>query len=195
MKNYNLIIATFVCLTVACTPVQPVQEVVNEPSFGAPEDAERIRSLEEEHTLLKAGYADSVNAGFITDDSFKGSARRDARTMINGAEIAINYGSPGKRGRVLWNGLVSYNQVWVSGSHWATAVHFGREVIVAGERIAEGTYALFTIPGEEMWTIILNENYDQHLAEDYDESLDVARLEVKPNTLDAPVQRLTYSIE
>lgn len=158
-------------------------------------ESDEMTRLEEEHQLFRSGYADSVNQGLIEEDKFAGSARREAKALIGEAEVAVNYGSPGKRGRVLWNGLVSYDQIWVSGSHWATAVSFTKDVLVAGTEVKAGTYAFFTIPGREKWTLILNENFDQHLAEDYDKNLDVVRISVMPQELPTVTQRLTYEVE
>lgn len=154
---------------------------------------QELSNLEKEHALFKVAYADSVNAGLL-EDTFKGSARREAKATMGETDITINYGSPGMRGRVIWNGLVSYDQVWVSGSHWATAVTFSKDVTINGTTVPAGMYGFFTIPGREEWTLILNKVYDQHLADEYDESEDVVRVKVAPELLDTPVQRLTYEI-
>ncbi|TVP50423.1 MAG: DUF2911 domain-containing protein [Mongoliibacter sp.] len=155
---------------------------------------EGISQLEQEHTLEKESYADSVNAGLV-EDTFKGSARREAKGSIGNADIIVNYGSPGKRGRVIWNGLVSYDQVWVSGSHWATAIDFSEDVMIGDTEVTAGMYGFFTIPGREEWTLILNKVYDQHLADDYEEEEDVVRITVTPEELEEEVQRLTYTVE
>lgn len=152
-----------------------------------------MSNLEKEHLLVRAGYADSVNKGLL-EDTIKGSSRREAKGNIGSTEITVNYGSPGVRGRVIWNGLVAYDQVWVAGSHWATAVTFSKDVVVGGTEVPAGTYGFFTIPGKETWTLILNSNYDMHLADEYQESQDVVRLMVMPELLDGPVQRLTYEV-
>lgn len=115
--------------------------------------------------------------------------------MVGPAHITINYGSPGVRGRVIWNGLVSYDQVWVSGSHWATAVEISTSIKVQDTEVPAGTYGFYTIPGKEEWTLILNKVYDSHLAEEYKEDNDVVRVTVTPEILEVPVQRLTYTIE
>ncbi|MDH3245470.1 MAG: DUF2911 domain-containing protein, partial [Saprospiraceae bacterium] len=52
----------------------------------------------------------------------------------------------------------------------------------------------FTIPGKEKWTVILNKNYEQHLADDYDPAEDVLRFEVVPTVLDEQVESLTYQV-
>ena len=197
----NVRSALLVMLIIAissCENVQPVQEATGlpDPDKVAQDEAmQREQRLGEEHALFREAYADSVNMGLIEKDSFTGSARRESRLATPKGEIVINYGSPGKRGRVLWNGLVSYDQVWVSGSHWATALTFPADVSIDGQRIPAGTYAFFTIPGREKWTLIVNENFDQHLAEDYEEELDLIRLEVDPIQLSETVQRLTYGLD
>ncbi len=58
-----------------------------------------------------------------------------------------------------------------------------------------GTYAFFSIPGKKEWTLILNKNYNQHLADDYTEKEDVVRVVVKAQTVKNAIQRLTYTID
>ncbi|ERM81439.1 hypothetical protein P872_09470 [Rhodonellum psychrophilum GCM71 = DSM 17998] len=173
-------------LLIACNPEKKEVETT------AP--TTEISQLEKEHLLEMVGYAESVNLGLV-DDTIKGSARREAKGSIGGTEVTINYGSPGKRGRTIWNGLVAYDQVWVSGSHWATAVTFSKDVVIDGTEVKAGTYAFFTIPGVSEWTVILNKNFDQHLADEYDEVEDLVRIIVQPKELDHEVQRLTYEVE
>ena len=48
---------------------------------------------------------------------------------------------------------------------------------------------------KDTWTIILNTNYDQHLADDYDEKLDVVRVKVTPKPLDALQEALRYDVQ
>lgn len=150
--------------------------------------------LEKEHELFRAGYADSVNLGLIEDNTFKSSSRRVATAEVGGTKVMINYGSPGKRGRVIWNGLVAYDQVWVTGAHWATAIEFSKDVKVNGTTIPAGMYGFFTIPNPNEWTLIINKRYDQHLADDYSDAEDVVRIKVKPENLTNLVQRLTYTV-
>ncbi|MGY6560772.1 MAG: DUF2911 domain-containing protein [Luteibaculaceae bacterium] len=161
----------------------------------APAEPSADEILAQEHALFMVAYADSVNAGLREDNAFKGSARREAVANLNGNKVTVNYGSPGKRGRVIWNGLVAYDQVWVSGSHWATAVTFSRPVVVNDVEVEPGMYAFFTVPGREFWEVMLNKNYNQHLADDYAEEDNVVSITTKPINLENTVQRLTYSIE
>ncbi|HEX2627970.1 MAG TPA: DUF2911 domain-containing protein, partial [Chitinophagaceae bacterium] len=150
----------------------------------------------EEHSLTTTAneYCESVNNGIIKEDTMKGSPHRTAMLTVHGTHVHIEYSSPGVKGRIVWGGLVSYDKVWVTGAHQATRVRFYNDVIVNTDTISKGTYALFTIPGETEWTVILNKNYDQHLTDEYDQKEDVLRLIVRPETHHF-TPRLTYGIE
>ena len=138
-------------------------------------------------------YADSINNGIIKEDTMKGSPHRIEMKTIRGNHIHIEYSSPGVKGRVIWGGLVAWDKVWVAGAHHATTVQFGRDVKIGTKKVKEGVYGLFAIPGREKWVFILNSNHDQHLTDEYKESEDVVRIEVKPEA-HSYTPRLTYKI-
>lgn len=140
------------------------------------------------------GYADSVNNGLIAKDTMKSSPKRVAMETVNNTHIHIEYGSPGVKGRMIWGGLVAYDQVWATGAHNATTIDFSTQVVIAGKKIPAGKYALFTIPGKNEWTIIINSRNKQHLADEYNAAEDLVRVKVKPQK-NKMTQRLTYAIE
>ncbi|RYD72389.1 MAG: DUF2911 domain-containing protein [Sphingobacteriales bacterium] len=139
-------------------------------------------------------YARNVNKGFVAD-TVKKAVPRLATAVIDSNEITIHYFSPGVRGRMIWGGLVPYEQVWVTGAHSATKISFTKAVKFGSMEIPAGSYAVFTIPGKDSWTFILNNNYRQHLADDYAEREDVLRIKIKPEQTTDTVQRLTYEIK
>jgi hypothetical protein len=129
-----------------------------------------------------------------TIDSSKKSIKAAAIGKIGKANVTINYHSPGVRKRVIWGGLVPYNDVWVTGAHSATNIVVDKAFKVENKIIPAGKYALFTIPGEEEWTVIINKNWEQHLADDYSTKDDVVRLKVTPVKKDNTLERLQYFI-
>lgn len=141
-----------------------------------------------------ADYPDMVNTGQIKEDTLKGSPIRVANGKTGSTEVKITYGSPGIRNRVIWGGVVPFDQVWVTGAHNATSITFSHDVIIDDTRIPKGTYAFFTIPGKEHWQVIINKNYQQHLADQYDTTEDLVRFTVSPDMLSEPTPRLTYEI-
>ena len=108
-------------------------------------------------------------------------------------DIEIVYSRPGVKNRTIYGGIVPYGQVWRTGANQATKVTFSTPVKLEGTDIPAGTYALFTIPGEKDWTIIINKNTAQWGAFQYNEKDDVARFKVTPVTLAETVE--TFTIE
>jgi hypothetical protein len=141
-----------------------------------------------------ASYAEDVNSGKIKKDDFIGSPNRKVSASFGNCNVTIKYSSPGVRGRTIWGKLVPYNKIWVTGANHATSIAFDKDVRINNRKIAAGTYALFTIPGEKEWVIVLNKNTDQHLTDDYSKTDDVLRFTVRATESPFIVQRLTYNI-
>lgn len=127
-------------------------------------------------------------------DTIKGSIPSEATATIGGAAIKINYHAPGVKDRVIWGGLVPYGQVWVTGAHMATSLETNKTLLIGDKELPAGKYAMFTIPKKDEWTVIINRNWEQHLADKYDEKDDVLRIQVKPETLNQHQERLKYEI-
>jgi hypothetical protein len=130
----------------------------------------------------------------LVKDTSKKSIKSMAYAIVRGDSIKINYHSPGVRNRIIWGGLVPYDEVWVTGAHDATTLEMPVAFIVNGKEIPAGKYALFTIPGKSEWIVIINKNWKQHLATEYDEKEDIVRLKVKP-VQNAHTERLQYFIQ
>jgi len=127
-------------------------------------------------------------------DTVKKSIPKEEHALIAGTHFTINYHAPAVRERTIWGGLVPYDEVWVTGAHSATSLKIDKDITINGTKVPAGKYALFTIPGKEQWTIIINRDWDQHLADEYDTREDVTRLQVKPQTLPTVQERLKYTI-
>lgn len=130
----------------------------------------------------------------LIKDTTKKSIKSMAYALVNGDSIKINYHSPGVRKRIIWGGLVPFDEVWVTGAHDATTLEMPKAFVVNGKEMPAGKYAFFTIPGEKEWTIIINKHWKQHLASEYDEKDDIVRVKVKPSTIEH-TERLQYFIE
>ena len=126
-------------------------------------------------------------------DTTKKSIKSMAIGLIGKDTVKIAYHSPGVRKRIIWGGLVPFDEVWVTGAHDATNIIINKPFSVAGKMIPPGKYALFTIPGTTEWTFIINKNWEQHLASAYDEKDDVIRLKVIPQVI-PHVERLQYFV-
>jgi len=108
-------------------------------------------------------------------------------------DITVVYSRPGVKGRAIFGGIVPYGIVWRTGANQATKISFSTPVKLEGTDIPAGTYALFTIPGEQEWTIIISTNANQWGAFQYNEKDDFARFKVTPITLSQGIE--TFTIE
>ena len=107
------------------------------------------------------------------------SPRAEFKTTLNeGQNIEVHYSAPSVRGRAIWGTLVPYGKVWRTGADEATTFETDKDILVAGEKLPKGKYALFTIPGEKEWTFIFNKDWKQWGTSSYDTSKDVLRVTV-----------------
>ncbi|MBS4044120.1 MAG: DUF2911 domain-containing protein [Chitinophagaceae bacterium] len=130
----------------------------------------------------------------LVKDTTKKSIKSMAFALVGSDSIKIKYHSPGVRKRIIWGGLVPYNEVWVTGAHDATTLEMPKAFVVDGKEIPAGKYAFFTIPDENEWVLIINKNWNQHLATEYDEKDDIVRIKVKPQN-HQHTERLQYFID
>ena len=98
--------------------------------------------------------------------------------LVNG-EITVTYSRPLARGRKVFGGLVPFDSLWRTGASGATTIHITEEIIIGDKTLNAGKYALFTIPGEKEWTIIINADTTLHGAFGYDSKKDIHRFKVK----------------
>lgn len=123
------------------------------------------------------------------------SPHTSAMAMIGDAHIHIDYSSPGVRGRIIFGGLLAFDQVWQAGAHRATWIETNKDLSIDGKILSAGKYGVFTIPSKREWTIIFNSNWDQHGKDDYDEKEDVIRFKVTPRLSDNITEHLVYKVE
>lgn len=128
------------------------------------------------------------------DDSGRASKNGMTAGEVGGADVTLEYGRPKVKGRTIWGGLVPYGKVWRTGADEATTITFDQNVTVEGEALPAGTYALFTIPGEEEWTVIFNKTAKQWGAYKYDEAEDALRVTVSPREGEM-VEEMEFAVE
>ena len=107
------------------------------------------------------------------------SPKETVEGSIDGTKVSIVYSRPSARGRKMLGDKEPFGQVWRTGANEATTIEFDKAVTIEGKSLPAGKYALFTIPGENEWTIIFNKEPKQWGAYKYKESDDVLRVAVK----------------
>lgn len=127
-------------------------------------------------------------------------------TVIDGNRVTLVYGRPfmkhPRTGQVrqIWGDLVPYGKVWRTGSDEATLLITQQPIELGGTTIPAGAYTLWTLPNEDGAKLIVNKQIgqwgaDRDLKKIYDEANDVARVDLKKDTLPAPAEQFTMAIE
>lgn len=123
------------------------------------------------------------------------SPHTSAMATVGDAHIHIDYSSPGVRGRIIFGGLLPYNEVWQAGAHMATWVETNKDLMIDGNELKAGKYGFFAIPSKGEWILIFNKRWNQHGKDEYDQNEDVLRFKIKPEIMNSITEHLTYVVE
>ncbi|MEP2936446.1 MAG: DUF2911 domain-containing protein [Gilvibacter sp.] len=109
------------------------------------------------------------------------------------AQLSLEYSRPSAKGRAIFGSLVPYDKIWRTGANASTKITINDSAQIAGNWVNAGTYALYTIPSKEKWTVIIHRNTSlRSLAGDaYNSKDDLFRFEVAPITTDHYTETFT----
>jgi len=118
----------------------------------------------------------------------------------DGKTITVDYSQPSMKGRKIYGGLVPYDQVWRTGANEATTFVTTADLTVFnanpsnGERsVPKGSYTLYTIPSKDAWKLIISKKTGQWGIPYPGEQEDLARVSMKTEALEVPVEQFLIS--
>lgn len=117
------------------------------------------------------------------------------RMIIDDCYVKVIYGRPSVRERDIFGSLVPFGEVWRTGANEATEITTTGDITFGGNRLPAGTYSMFTIPGEESWTIILNEQLGQWGSYTYSQERDVFRIQANVQKTHEKTEMFTILLE
>lgn len=80
--------------------------------------------------------------------------------MVGLTEVNVEYSRPSKKGRTIFGDLVPYGKLWRTGANQNTMVTFSDDVVINGQTLKKGKYALYTTPKVDMWEVIFYTDTD-----------------------------------
>jgi hypothetical protein len=113
---------------------------------------------------------------------------------VGGHKITITYGRPYLHGRKMIGDHEPYGKVWRTGADEATTLETDADLDINGLKVPKGTYALFTIPKPDAWTLIVNKTAKQWGAFNYKEGDDLGRTEMSVAKASTPVEEFTLTL-
>ena len=123
--------------------------------------------------------------------------------VIDGNRVTVVYGRPYTKNprsgevRKIWGGLVPYGKVWRTGADEATLLITQKPLMMGATEIPAGAYTLWTLPQEDGTAkLIINKQIGQWGVGpgSYDENQDLARADLKKESLDKPVDQFTMAV-
>jgi hypothetical protein len=114
-------------------------------------------------------------------------------------DLTVKYNRPGVKGRQIWGELVPYDKAWRAGANSPTTFATSEDLLVEGQPLPAGTYALFAVPGKAEWTVIFNKNTEDGVfAEGYDLKTgkdDALRVKVKPRATSSSTEWMAFRFD
>ncbi|MFN2564215.1 MAG: DUF2911 domain-containing protein [Gemmatimonadaceae bacterium] len=124
------------------------------------------------------------------------SSRAQMSATIAGARLTADYGTPLKRGREIWGGLVPFGQVWRTGANQATHFTTDKDLVLGSGAdtlvVPAGRYTLFSIPDRDGGVLIVNRQTDQ-AGTAYDVTRDLGRVRLTARPLAETVEVFTIA--
>lgn len=113
---------------------------------------------------------------------------------IENTDVKVIYSRPFLKGRKFGKDIVPFGKVWRTGANEATVFEINRAVKIDGHLLNAGKYSLYTIPDEEITTVIFNKDWDQWGLK-YNEKQDALRVRVPTYFSDVPIEQFTINID
>jgi hypothetical protein len=125
------------------------------------------------------------------------SPHETTSAVVDGNRVTVTYGRPSMKGREIWGKLVPFGKVWRTGSDEATTLITQKPIVIGDTTVPAGAYTLFTLPAADgSMKLIINKQIGQWGIGrgSSDEKQDLARVDMKKETLDTPVEEFTISV-
>ena len=111
------------------------------------------------------------------------------------SEVTIEYSRPAVRDRNIFGDLVPYGELWRTSANQNTLITFSDDVTVSGQPLSKGTYALYTIPKQDVWMVYFyNETNNWGTPSSWDEDQVSLAVRAKVQTI-ANAESFSISLE
>ncbi|MBU2018508.1 MAG: DUF2911 domain-containing protein, partial [Bacteroidetes bacterium] len=125
-------------------------------------------------TSLLVAIGAVVSTSFAQIKSPQPSPEASIKQAVGLTDVEIVYSRPGAKGRTIFGDLVPFGEIWRTGANSSTKITLSDKVTLGGKEVPAGTYALYTIPGQDEWTVIVHKYLENWGAGGYDITQDLA---------------------
>ena len=110
-------------------------------------------------------------------------------------DVTIEYSRPSMKGRTVFGNLVPYGKLWRTGANQNSMISFSDDVVINGQTLKKGKYAIFVTPKVDMWEVIFYTDTDNWgTPENWNEKNVALSTNVDTKILSIPVESFTIGI-
>jgi hypothetical protein len=152
-------------------------------------------------TLLTLSLTLAVALPAIAQEKKRVSPHETVTADIDGSTVTIVYGRPYSKDpksgatRKIWGELVPFGKVWRTGADEATILTTTQALDIGGTNVPAGSYSLYTLPDEKGGAKLIVTKQTGQWGTKYDEKQDLARIDMKKEPIDKPVDQFTMALE
>lgn len=144
-------------------------------------------------SLFVAVISFSINAQIKTPAP---SPSQKIAQKVGLTDVTLEYSRPSMKGRKIFGGLEDYGKVWRTGANANTKLTFSTDFMIDGKTLKAGTYALYTIPNEKTWDIILyTDATNWGTPRKWDEAKVAAKVRVTPFEMPMNIETFTITFD
>jgi len=111
-------------------------------------------------------------------------------------DVSLEYSRPSMKGRTIFGDLVPYDKIWRTGANARTKITFSEDVVVDGQTLKAGSYAVFTKPMASSWDVYFYTDADGGGAPaELDESKVAAKTNVQTFPIPMPIETFTITFD
>ena len=115
--------------------------------------------------------------------------------VVGLTNIDVSYSRPSAKGRVVFGDLVPYGKLWRTGANANTTITFSDDVMISGQALKKGKYAIFTTPKADSWEIIFYSDTDNWgTPEKFDDAKVALKTKATPENLPKKVETFTINL-
>ncbi len=121
--------------------------------------------------------------------------------VIDGDKVSITYGRPytvkpgTTEARKIWGGLVPWDKPWRMGADEVTLLVTEQPIVLDGKTVPAGTNTLYMVPSENGTSQLVISTRTSGNGIPVDTAHDVAKVDLKKETLDKSVDQFTMAID
>jgi hypothetical protein len=111
-------------------------------------------------------------------------------------DVTLEYSRPSMKGRTIFGDLVPYGKMWRTGANKNTTITFSDDVVIDGQTLSAGSYAIFSIPAESSWELIFYSDTNNWGApRNFDDAKVAAKTTIEAKKIPMTVETFTIQFD